>query len=376
MDLAITLVKSVMRAFYQTREILVIDALILHEALRDDDLAYLMSINTKDLHKICGKLREDRFLVVHTRSELREGNPRPSNRTWYYIDYRSTIDAIKWRVYTIDKEVQGTTQVASEKKEYFCSHCKAEWTAMEVLDNAGPHGFLCHRCSHVLTFEADRTSTGHEQSTRLNDQFKFISELLPKIDAVHINECDFDRALAKARPVKRDETHQRAQTIAADAGANRPMAVKGLANTGPQSIAVNISTSDGLTEAEKAAEQARKEQIAKQNALPSWMSNSTVTGESFSASAATPGTPAIIKKEGKDSGSAPAAAANAQIDDIFEMIKAEQAAKQAQVESEEDDDEEEDEFEDVPAKRVKIEHEVKKEEDDGEDSDEIEFEDV
>ncbi|KAM0302661.1 hypothetical protein HYE67_009727 [Fusarium culmorum] len=376
MDLAITLVKSVMRAFYQTREILVIDALILHEALRDDDLAYLMSINTKDLHKICGKLREDRFLVVHTRSELREGNPRPSNRTWYYIDYRSTIDAIKWRVYTIDKEVQGTTQVASEKKEYFCSHCKAEWTAMEVLDNAGPQGFLCHRCSHVLTFEADRTSTGHEQSTRLNDQFKFISELLPKIDAVHINECDFDRALAKARPVKRDETHQRAQTIAADAGANRPMAVKGLANTGPQSIAVNISTSDGLTEAEKAAEQARKEQIAKQNALPSWMSNSTVTGESFSASAPAAGTTPIVKKEGKDSESAAAPAANAQIDDIFEMIKAEQAAKQAQVESEEDDDDEEDEFEDVPAKRVKIEHEVKKEEDDGEDSDEIEFEDV
>lgn len=32
MDLAITLVKSVMRAFYQTRDILVVDALILHEA--------------------------------------------------------------------------------------------------------------------------------------------------------------------------------------------------------------------------------------------------------------------------------------------------------------------------------------------------------
>jgi transcription initiation factor TFIIE subunit alpha len=33
--------------------------------LRDDDLAYLMQINTKDLHKICGKLREDRFLAVY-----------------------------------------------------------------------------------------------------------------------------------------------------------------------------------------------------------------------------------------------------------------------------------------------------------------------
>lgn len=36
--------------------------------LRDDDLAYLMAINTKDLHKICGKLREDRFLTVFVKA--------------------------------------------------------------------------------------------------------------------------------------------------------------------------------------------------------------------------------------------------------------------------------------------------------------------
>ncbi|RSL91994.1 hypothetical protein CEP52_014080 [Fusarium oligoseptatum] len=373
MDLAVTLIKSVMRAFYQTRDILVIDALILHEALRDDDLAYLMAINTKDLHKICGKLREDRFLTVHTRSELREGNPRPSNRTWYYINYRNTIDAIKWRVYTIDKEVQGTTQVASEK----------EGILLLILQSGvDSHGGLGQH----------RTSTGHEQSTRLNNQFKFISELLPKIDAVHIPECDFDRAFANARPVKRDATHQRAQTVAADAGANRPMAVKGLTNTGPQSIAVNISTSDGPTDAEKAAEQARKEKIAKQKRA------------------------AILDKEAAANSSlaaAPDTKATTQIDDIFEKLKAEQAAERAREEDEfgsEEEDEDEDEFEDVPptgnvssrdtpvtpaikreatadgdnsderqAKRVKVESKpvVKKEEEEDEDSEEeLEFEDV
>ncbi|KAH7152986.1 transcription factor spTFIIE alpha subunit [Dactylonectria macrodidyma] len=422
MDLAVTLIKSVMRAFYQTRDILVIDALILHEALRDDDLAYLMAINTKDLHKICGKLREDRFLTVHTRSELREGNPRPSNRTWYYINYRHTIDAIKWRVYTIDKEVQGTTQVANEKKEYFCPFCKAEWTAMEVLDNVGPEGFLCHRCRHTLTFEADRNAGGHEQSTRLNDQFKFISELLPQIDAVHIPECDFDRALSKARPVVRDATHQRATTIPVDNGANRPMAVKGLTNTGPQSIAVNISTSDGPTEAEKAAEQALKEKIAKQNALPSWMSNSTVNGESFITDNDA-GATGASKASGSNASTLATSAensANTQIDDIFEKLKAEQAAERAREEGDleefgsEDEEEDEDEFEDVPAtgnvssrdtpntpaikiepsgepsrvgespeerqaKRVKVEPEIKKEDDGDEDDseeDDMVFEDV
>ena len=34
-------------------------------SLRDDDMAYLMGMNTKELHKLCGRLREDRFLAVY-----------------------------------------------------------------------------------------------------------------------------------------------------------------------------------------------------------------------------------------------------------------------------------------------------------------------
>jgi len=33
-------------------------------SLRDDDMAYLMGMNTKELHKLCGRLKEDRFLAV------------------------------------------------------------------------------------------------------------------------------------------------------------------------------------------------------------------------------------------------------------------------------------------------------------------------
>jgi transcription initiation factor TFIIE subunit alpha len=85
MDTAQLLVRSVMRAFYDTRSILIIEALMMHSAygthmleqwitqsdadrlysLRDDDLAYLMGMNTKDIHKLCAKLKEDRFLVMY-----------------------------------------------------------------------------------------------------------------------------------------------------------------------------------------------------------------------------------------------------------------------------------------------------------------------
>lgn len=39
-------------------------------SLRDDDMAYLMGMNTKELHKLCGRLREDRFLAVYAHISL------------------------------------------------------------------------------------------------------------------------------------------------------------------------------------------------------------------------------------------------------------------------------------------------------------------
>ncbi|CCF38051.1 TFIIE alpha subunit [Colletotrichum higginsianum] len=405
LDLAKTLVKSVMRAFYETRHILIIDALIIHSALRDDDLAYLMATNTKDLHKACGKLREDRFLAVYTRLEYREdpknpeAKPRPVNRTYYYIDYRQTIDAIKWRVYTVDKQIQGTTVPASERKEYFCGRCKSEWTQMEVLDNVGPEGFVCHRCGAPLTHDLERNSTGHEQSTRLNNQFKFITELLPRIDEMVVPDNTFDVAISKALPVVRDASYQSVTTI--PVSSLQPTSVKGLDNVGPKSMSVSISTSDGPSEAEKAAEKARKEKVAQQNALPSWMSNSTVTGESFSAQA---GPTAATKTEETDDKDAVIKSADnpehAELDDYFARLKAEQEAEAARaMEEEEDDDEddeEEDAFEDVtpsiatPAPLIKTEPSPDSEErvvkkvkveapadgDDGESDEDMEFEDV
>jgi len=71
LDVAKSLVKTVARAFYETRHILVLDALMVHNALRDDELAKLLGLVTKDVHKLCGKLKEDRMLAVYFSSLLR-----------------------------------------------------------------------------------------------------------------------------------------------------------------------------------------------------------------------------------------------------------------------------------------------------------------
>ncbi|KAF3353812.1 hypothetical protein VdG1_07995 [Verticillium dahliae VDG1] len=412
LDMAKTLVRQVVRAFYDNNYVLVIDALIIHSALKDEDLRFMLGMNTKEVHRLCGKLREDRFVTSYTRPE-QSNNPeqkRPINKQYYFIDYRQAIDAIKWRVYTVDKEIQGTNIPVSERKEYFCERCKAEWTQMEVLDKASSAGFLCHNCEYPLTHDLERHSTGHQESTRLNEQFKFITEMLPRIDDVVVPENTFDIAISAYKPLAPDTS----QGPIGFVSALQPTSVKGLDNIGPKSLSVNISTSDGPSEAEKAAEQARKDKIAHQNALPSWMSNSTVTGESYltANSGSTPAvkTQALDSKEGiKSSGEEQD---DSEMAKMFAAIKAQQEADAARALAEEgsddEEDEDEDDFEDVvatgnnssgatpasaatpankrsadshedsaddlPAKRVKLESPAQQEGDESEED--LEFEDV
>ncbi|KAI1172317.1 hypothetical protein F4777DRAFT_582087 [Nemania sp. FL0916] len=359
MDLAQQLVRSVARTFLNsptidTRHVLIVDALIIHSALRDDDLSYLMSMNLKDLHRICARLRDERLLQVHVRPELREGQQRPTNRTYYYIDYRQAIDAIKWRVYHLDKAVQGNAKPASEKKEYFCSRCKAEWTQMEVLDKVDPvRGFTCHRCDNILVFDPEREAGGHEHSTKLNNQLRFITDTLPKLDAMVVPENTFDTAYAAARPVIRDATNQAAPSIVVESMA-KPTAVKGMANTGPQSIAVDITELEGPTEAEKKAEQERKEKIAQSNALPAWHLQSTVTGASYGGASTLPITKADEEEEKKPADQADDTMRSEEVTNLFEMLARQQAEEARRKEAEADDsdeedaeDDEEEEFEDI-----------------------------
>lgn len=275
------------------------------------------------------------------------------NRTYYYIDYRATIDAIKWRVYLIDKAVQGTTIPADERKEYFCARCKSEWTVMEVLDKVGPQGFLCHKCGYLLDHDIENNRGGHEQSTKLNAQFKFITDLLPEIDKVVIPENTFEQALASARRVIRDATNPAYESAPVTASSEKPTAVRGMTNVGPTSISVTLTTSEGPTEADLAAAQARKEKIAAQNAMPLHFTHSTITGEQVKfASQPLFQSSQSLEPDKKDItlDSPSAVGDTAEIDDYFARLKAEQEKEAAEEQDEEYETEEEDEdlgFEDV-----------------------------
>lgn len=295
-------------------------------------------------------------------NEPRPGQVRGVNRTYYFIDYRIAIDAIKWRVYKIGKDMQGTAVPASEVKEFFCNFCKASYTMLEVLDNSSEKGFVCQRCGRVLVHDRDRQSQGHQQTTRMNTQFRFITDLLPRIDSEVVPDITFDVAFSNHKPVERAETHKVERLDPMDSTYSRPAAVKGLANTGPTSISINIQSADSLSEEQKADERARKQAHLAANAMPAWYTKSTVTGETIQGmETSVPGDKLTKEEEDEKKRIRDAEAErlakekeDADLQAVFAKIRAEEEARQAAGgnDSDEDEDDDDDEFEDVVGTRT------------------------
>ena len=217
----------------------------------------------------------------HSRQETREGQTRAISKDYYYIDFHATIDAIKYRIFKLTEQVKDLYKPSQEKKDYHCPRCHAQWTQLEVLDNISPLGeFLCHRCRGVL--ERDDVSAadmaGHERQSKLMAQLDRLLRIMPEIDSQTVPRNDFETAFSVAVPINRDEEINPARkTEAVETGRNQPTPVRGIAvTTAP--IQVSLMTNDERAAVERAEAQ-RQAKILEQNRLPSWHTNSTVTGE-------------------------------------------------------------------------------------------------
>ncbi|KAG5297800.1 transcription factor spTFIIE alpha subunit [Histoplasma ohiense] len=284
MDLASSLIRTVVRAFYETRHILVIDALFIHSVLHPEDLAHLLGMQQKDLRKLCARLREDRLIAVHSRPEIRDGQTRPVNREYYYIPLYPVVDAIKYRVSRLTSIIKAQYTPTAERKEYVCTRCGAEWTQLEVLSRIGPDGFECHRCGATLE-RADEVEggtgadrTGHEKNSKLMAQLDKMLKLLKQIDSVDVPENDFETAWEhKVDVIRNQYTNPTRPGVAYTS--NRQAAVRGISKTDASSLEVSLTSSAEKSAAEQAEEAARKAALEKQNALPVWHTHSTVKTE-------------------------------------------------------------------------------------------------
>lgn len=242
-----------------------------------------------------------------------------------------------------------------------CLRCGAEWTQLEVLSRIGPEGFECHRCGMTLE-RADEVNgaagadrSGHEKNSKLMAQLDPMLKLLKQIDSVEVPPNDFDTAWdRKVDVVRNQSTNPTKAAVAVTNG--RQAAVRGISKTDAATLEVSLTSSAEKSAAEQAEEAARKAALEKQNALPVWHTQSTVTTEANGAQNVQResngvGIPDVdIKSEVREEQKADTDALDDNISAYYaEMEREKEREAREDVTSGEgsSEDEEEDEFEDV-----------------------------
>lgn len=368
-SLAKSLIRTCVRTFYATRQILVIDALFTHSVLHADDLAVLFSSQAKDIRRNVQGLLTARLIAKGTRQEVKVGQARSASREYYYIPLHPAIDAIKFKITRLRKKATSLYEVDEERKDWKCPRCKAEWTELEVLDKVGPDGFECHRCGSILDFNEDAQDGEegkykHEKLKRLNSQLKVFDDLIAKIDNVNVPENAFDDAWRGKVEVPRTKGSGLARSEHIYVGRSTAFVKgQGPGETDAARLQINISSGADQEREEGERKEARRKELAKQNQLPEWhttiagvknesqvkMEGSASTGRTSNGGSTSFSNAGLKKDEGSESKNGGLSIEEEMKRYMEDMAREkEEAERAAAIEDAEDqDDEDEGDFEDV-----------------------------
>lgn len=285
------LLSFVVRQFYSNSYVLVLDAIMFHSVLSEEDLAHLLGIKRPELRSLITVLLEDRILARHSQQEFAV-NSRSVKRYYYYIKYPQAIDAIKWKVHQIVAKLKDDLDKNSTPQGYICPMCSTRYSQLEAIAllNYERTQFICSLCEEPL-IEDDSGKRSKEKQGRLNrlmDQVQPIIDYLKKIDDNMIEENTFETALARLIPPQNNSVAQ--YTLNPRARKSR-MFVPGDISMGNESsrkagvksqatLHVNITTQyDEMYQKDQQEKQA--EERRKQNALPTWHEKSTIGEEAL-----------------------------------------------------------------------------------------------
>ncbi|BGP39935.1 hypothetical protein JCM10450v2_003914 [Rhodotorula kratochvilovae] len=279
LDTARLLVQKIVRTFYGNRSAILIDQLVQRECFRDEEIARRLGMQIKDISKITHRLVEDQIVQVHRRSEMRDnGMMKAQLRAYYYLDYSKATDVIKWRMWRIQQTVDVKLRNELDAQGYVCPLCKASYTPLDAASLYDPMSnmFRCSVCqTEVINNENEEEVKGSkDRMQRLNRQTKVIVDLLKKMDQVELPRFNVEAYLAIHGPAL---------------GATAQAAAEAAGTAPAQAAVVKVQIAGDDDEANELRRREAEAQAKRaQNALPSWIAQSTISSAPEGASAAAP----------------------------------------------------------------------------------------
>lgn len=177
--LALTVVKS----FYETEHSAIVNLLVKHTCVKEDDLSDLLKFEKKQLRNVLARLKNDKLVKqrVYKGKQADTGNTIAFN--YFFIDYKLFVNVIKYKLDHIRNKIEHDEREATNRPSFVCSQCNKRYSDLEIDRLLDPMSgnLYCEFCGGPI--EEDTTGVEQKQSSRsllalFNEQMEQIFILL------------------------------------------------------------------------------------------------------------------------------------------------------------------------------------------------------
>jgi len=100
------LLKYVMRAFYTIEEMLIIDMLLKHKCMKEEDLSDFLKLDKKQMGISIKRLKNDQFIKTRMKMEYGDDEKKITKHNYYFIHYTGFVNVVKYKLDHIRRKLE------------------------------------------------------------------------------------------------------------------------------------------------------------------------------------------------------------------------------------------------------------------------------
>lgn len=187
------LVQRVTRMFYEPHHIVIMDIMLHHLVLDEEDLADKMMLLPREFNKIIVRLRDDKLLSSETISDLKEDGKQVT-KTKFFLDFRVIRDVVKYKIYTMTQRLERRLRLSESTLGFSCPKCQAAYSLLDAQSflSTEDYTFRCPDCSISLVEKKEKEAEEKESASNLfslmMEEIAPLISQLKKIDQIGIPE--------------------------------------------------------------------------------------------------------------------------------------------------------------------------------------------
>ncbi|XP_048638631.1 transcription initiation factor IIE subunit alpha isoform X2 [Brassica napus] len=191
--------------------VMVLDALMRRQWVREEDLASDLKKNSKQVRKILRHFEEEHLVTRYQRKETAKrakiynvavaatahgrevDNVKLHTQSYCCLDYQHMYDTARLRLQKIKRKLKDELEDKYTLQKYGCPNCNRKYSALDALRliSMEDDAFHCERCNGVLVVECNNLSSkevvdgGDNAKRRQRQRLQFAEALMDQINRVN-----------------------------------------------------------------------------------------------------------------------------------------------------------------------------------------------